>query len=208
MTRTRTSTYLSKSGMAFCLMTTTLLVAACTSSPPVRPAASAPQTQRSQIDYGVITAVQRVDIQNRDAQAAGALVGGLLGVASGSGQSSSNRALRGLGGAAVGSRVGGAAGSATGFEYTILINGTNTIRIVTEKAGLRVGDCLSVERGQFNNIRLVPDERCEISTAAPAPAPAAITEADACTAATQQLLAAETDADFDRAERRMRMLCK
>jgi len=192
--------------MAFCLMTTTLLVAACTSSPPVRPAASAPQTQRSQIDYGVITAAQRVDIQNRDAQAAGALVGGLLGVASGSGQSSSNRALRGLGGAAVGSRVGGAAGSATGFEYTILINGTNTIRIVTEKAGLRVGDCLSVERGQFNNIRLVPDERCAISTAAPAPA--AISEADACTAATQQLLAAESDADFDRAERRMRMLCK
>ena len=206
MTNACTPTYRMKSGRALSLMMVALLIAACASSPPVGSRASGPQTQRSQIDYGRITAVQRVDIRNPDAQAAGALVGGLLGVASGSGQSSSNRALRGLGGAAVGSRVGGAAGSTTGFEYTILINGTNTIRIVTEKAGLRIGDCLSVERGQFNNIRLAPDERCEITAAVPPPA--AVSEADACTAATRLLLDAETDADFDRAERRMRMLCK
>jgi len=30
---------------------------------------------------------------------------------------------------------------------------------VTEKAGLRVGDCVSVERGSFNNIRLAADDR-------------------------------------------------
>jgi len=161
----------------------------------------------SRISYGLITAVQQVDIRNQGAQATGALVGGLLGVASGSGQSNSNRALRGLGGAAVGNRVGGAAGSTTGFEYTVLINGTNTIRMVTEKAGLRVGDCVSVERGQFNNIRLAPDERCDVRTAAAAPTAAAVGEADACAAATELLLTAETDADFDRAERRMRMLC-
>jgi hypothetical protein len=73
------------------------------------------------VSYGRITAVRQVDIQNQGAQAAGTLVGGALGVASGSGQSRSNRALRGLGGAAVGSRVAGAAGSTTGFEYTVLI---------------------------------------------------------------------------------------
>lgn len=161
--------------------------------------------QSSMINYGRITAVRQVDLQNQGAQNTGALIGGLAGVATGSGQSRSNRALRGLGGAAVGSRVGAAAGSSTGFQYTILIGGTNTIQIVTEKAGLRVGDCVSVERGQFNNIRLAADERCELATAAVPQA--AVAEADACAAATQQLLNAQTDEEFDRAERRMRLLC-
>ena len=161
--------------------------------------------QTSVISYGRITAVRQVDLQNQGAQTTGALVGGLLGVASGSGQSSSNRALRGLGGAAVGGRVAGAAGSSTGFEYTILINGTNTIRMVTNEGGLRTGDCVSVERGQFNNLRLVDDARCNTPTA-PA-SRAAAGEADACATATQQVLTATTDAEFDRAERRMRLLC-
>jgi outer membrane lipoprotein SlyB len=140
--------------------------------------------QTSVISYGRITAVRQVDLQNQGAQTTGALVGGLLGVASGSGQSSSNRALRGLGGAAVGGRVAGAAGSSTGFEYTILINGTNTIRMVTNEGGLRTGDCVSVERGQFNNLRLVDDARCNTPTA---PASRAATgEADACAAATRR----------------------
>jgi outer membrane lipoprotein SlyB len=157
------------------------------------------------VSYGRITAVRQVDIQNPGAQSAGTIVGGALGVASGSGQSRSNRALRGLGGAAVGSRVAGAAGSSTGFEYTVLI-GQNTIRMVTEQAGLRVGDCVSVERGAFNNIRLAEDARCDAAANAPVPA-SARAEADACVAAKDQLLNAATDADFDRAERRMRLLC-
>ena len=60
------------------------------------------------VSYGRITAVRQVDIQNQGANSAGTIIGGALGVASGSGQSSSNRALRGLGGAAVGSRLAGA----------------------------------------------------------------------------------------------------
>lgn len=162
--------------------------------------------QASRVSYGRITAVRQVDLQNQDAQAAGTVVGGLAGLATGSGQSRSNRALRTLGGAAIGGRVAGAAATTRGFEYTILISGTNTIRVVTEKAGLRVGDCVSVETGQFNNIRLAPDERCDAAAAAAVPAPAAAA-ADACAAATQQLLEATTDEEFDRAERRMRLLC-
>jgi outer membrane lipoprotein SlyB len=161
---------------------------------------------QSTVTHGRITAVRQVNIENQGANAAGTIVGGALGVASGSGQSRSNRALRGVGGAAVGSRLAGAAGSSTGFEYTVLIGGTNTIRIVTEQAGLRVGDCVSVERGQFNNIRLADDARCAAAANAQASA-ADRAEADACLAAKDQLLNAATDADFDRAERRMRLLC-
>jgi outer membrane lipoprotein SlyB len=159
---------------------------------------------QTNVTHGRITAVRQVNIENPGANAAGTIVGGALGVASGSGQSRSNRALRGVGGAAVGSRLAGAAGSSTGFEYTVLINNTNTIRIVTEQAGLRVGDCVSVERGQFNNIRLADDARCAAGAAVPASASA---EADACVQAKEQLLNASTDAEFDRAERRMRLLC-
>ena len=158
------------------------------------------------VSYGRITAVRQVNIQNQGAQAAGSLVGGALGVASGSGQSRSNRALRGVGGAAAGNRLAGAAGSSTGFEYTVLIGGTNTIRITTEQAGMRVGDCVSVERGQFNNLRLVDDARCNAAANTPVPA-SAVAEADACVAAKDQLLNAVTDADFALAERRMRLLC-
>jgi outer membrane lipoprotein SlyB len=158
------------------------------------------------VTYGRITAVRQVNIENQGARSAGTLVGGALGVASGSGQSASNRALRGVGGAAVGNRLAGAAGSSTGFEYTVLIGGTNTIRMVTEQAGLRVGDCVSVERGSLNNIRLAPDARCEAAANTPVPA-SATADANACAAAKDQLLNAATDADFDRAERRMRLLC-
>lgn len=173
---------------------------------------------QSTVSYGRITNVRQVTIDNQGAQAAGTLVGGALGVASGSGQSRSNRALRGIGGAAVGSRVAGAASGTTGFEYTVLI-GNQTTRITTEQAGLRVGDCVSVERGQFNNIRLVSDDRCNAPAArpaaapaaaparAPAPAPEDVGAATACDVAKQQLLEAETDEEFDRAERRMRLLC-
>ena len=167
--------------------------------------------QSTTVSYGRITAVRQVELRNPDAQATGALIGGLAGLATGSGQSSSNRALRGIGGAAIGGRVAGAAGSSTGFEYTVLINGTNTIQIVTEQAGLRVRDCVSVERGAFNNIRLAADERCDAAAAAAAAAAAvpqqATAAANACVAAKEQLLAAETDEDFDRAERRVRLLC-
>jgi outer membrane lipoprotein SlyB len=161
--------------------------------------------QASRVSYGRVTAVRQVDIQNPDARAAGAMVGGLAGLATGSGQSGSNRALRTIGGAAVGGRVAGAATRATGFEYTILVGGTRTVQIVTEKV-LRVGDCVSVEMGQFNNVRLAPDERCDAPAGA-APPPAAVSAADACAQATQQLLDAQTDEEFDRAERRMRLLC-
>lgn len=181
-------------------------------------AAGAALAQSSNVSYGRITAVSQGSASTGNAQTGGAVVGGALGLISGSGQSSSNQALRTIGGAAAGRRVGAMASSRPTFEYTVLLGGTSTIRIVTDEAGMRVGDCVSVERGNFNNLRLVDDARCAAparapaagQTAAPAPAPApasAVREADACVAAKESLLAAETDEAFDRAERRVRLLC-
>jgi outer membrane lipoprotein SlyB len=180
---------------------------------------------QTRVQYGRITAVTPTTVDDSTGRNVGRVVGGGIGLASGSGQSSSNRALRTVGGAAAGRRVGELATRTQAFEYTVLIGGTNTIRIVSEQAGKRVGDCVSVEQGQFANIRLVPDSRCAppprpaaaapapARAPAPAPAPApAVNQADqraanACEQAKQQLLAAETDEAFDLAERRMRLLC-
>ncbi|MFN9030685.1 MAG: hypothetical protein ACK54C_10980 [Betaproteobacteria bacterium] len=170
------------------------------------------------VQYGRITNVQAVSVTDPGSRAAGALVGGAIGVATGSGQSGSNRALRGLGGAAAGRAVGGSVGSSQAFEYTVLIDGTQTTRIVSDQAGKRVGDCVAVEQGQFANIRLVPDSRCAPARApqaaapakaAPAAAPVAadVQAATACDQAKAQVLAAATDDEFIVAERRMRLLC-
>lgn len=130
---------------------------------------------QSRVQYGRITAVRQTTVDDNSGRNVGRLVGGGIGLASGGGQSGSNRALRTVGGAAVGGRVGDLVTRTQAFEYTVLIGGTNTIRIVSEQAGKRVGDCVAVEQGQFANIRLVSDARCSPPprpAAAPAAAPA------------------------------------
>jgi outer membrane lipoprotein SlyB len=170
---------------------------------------------QTSVSYGRITAVNPVTQASGRAQTTGALIGGGIGLATGSGQSGSNRALRTIGGGFAGQQIGRLASNRQAFEYTVLMGGTQTITVVTDESGMRVGDCVAVERGSFNNLRLVDDARCAparrtTAAAPPAPAPApreAVRQADACIAAKEQLLKAETDETFDRAERRVRLLC-
>lgn len=172
---------------------------------------------QSRVQYGRITHAVVVTDTSNSARNVGTVVGGTVGLVSGSGQSGSNRALRTVGGAAAGRGVGNLAGRSQAFEYTVLIDGRTTMRVVSDQAGKRVGDCVAVERGNFDNIRLVPESRCAAPAAArpaaaPAPAPAAPPAADvdaatACDQAKQQVLDADTDEAFALAERRMRLLC-
>ena len=171
-----------------------------------------PADAQSRVQYGRITSVVPTTVTDSTAQTVGTLVGGGIGLASGSGQSGSNRALRTIGGAAAGRGVTNLATRSQAFEYTVLLDGTTTTRIVSDQAGKRIGDCVAVEQGQFTNIRLVPDARCNPPPrpAAPAPAPipaAEVEAANACDQAKLQVLSAETDEAFALAERRMRLLC-
>jgi hypothetical protein len=156
------------------------------------------------VGYGRITAVNRVEVANATAQNRGALVGGTIGLVSGRNQSNSNQALRTGAGAFAGNRIAQNNSGGQAFEYTIL-QGGRTVTVVTDEGGLRVGDCVSVERGAFNNLRLVDDARC--APRAAAPTSSAVKEANACVAAKDALLKADTDESFDRAERRVRLLC-
>jgi len=170
------------------------------------------------VSFGRITAVTMVTQDNQNARVGGTIVGGVIGAAAGSGRSGSNRALGGLGGAFAGNQIGRIATQRQAFQYTILMGGTQTITMVTDQAGKRVGDCVAVERGEFNNLRLVADSKCgpspraaQAQPAAPPP-PAQPTagdrsQAESCIRAKEQLLDAETEDAFDRAERRVRLLC-
>ena len=179
--------------------------------------ASAATTASAQttVNYGRITAVNLITEQNRAAQTGGAVLGGALGAASARNRSGGTAALRAGAGVLGGQAIGRIATQRQSFEYTILIDGTSTVRMVTDEAGLRVGDCVAVERGGFNNLRLVDDSRCNPrpaaqgqKAAAPPKATAAdVRQADACIQAKDRLLDAETEDDFERAYRRVRLLC-
>lgn len=95
-------------------------------------------------------------------------------------------------------------GQSQAFKYTVLLGGTQSTRIRTEQAGLRIGDCAAVERGGMNNIRLVSEDRCAEGVTVPL---REVETADACIGAKEQLLEAETDAAFDLTERRVRLIC-
>ena len=165
--------------------------------------ASFPLSANTAVSYGKITAVKPVKVEDSSAQTAGALVGGVIGIVSGRGHSSSNRTLRAVGGGIAGQQVAKLASTKQAFEYTILVGGATTT-VVTDEAGMRVGDCVAVERGAYTNLRLVADSQC---TPKAKPLPAAAREASACTAAKDEVVKAQTDEAFDRAERKMRLLC-
>jgi hypothetical protein len=161
---------------------------------------------QGRVQFGRITNVAATTETSSTAQNVGTIVGGGIGLASGSGNSSSNRALRTIGGAAAGRGIGTLAGRSQAWEYTVLVDGRTTVRVISDQAGKRIGDCVAVEQGQFNNIRLVADAMCD--NAATGPGRTAANEtASACDQAKALVLAAETDADFASAERRMRLLC-
>lgn len=166
--------------------------------------ASASIWAQTSVNYGKITSVKPVTVENTQAQTAGALIGGALGLLSGRGHSGSNQALRAVGGGVAGHTLGKLTSSKQAFEYTILMGGTSTVTVVTDEAGMRIGDCVAVERGSYVNLRLAADAQC-----APGAKPSANAsrEADACTKAKDELLAAKDDASFDRAERKVRLLC-
>jgi len=159
---------------------------------------------QTNVTYGKITAAKPVSVENGQAQVAGAVVGGTLGLISGRNQSSSNKALRATVGGVAGQQLAKQASGKQALEYTVLVEGRTTQTVVTDEAGMRVGDCVAVETGAYANRRLVPDARCTHGTK---PTAQAKREATACSKAKDEVLAASDDEAFARAERKVRLLC-
>ena len=103
-----------------------------------------------------------------------------------------------VGGALVGGVIGLISGRGHSGSNQVLRAGDGGL------AGLRVGDCVAVGRGSYTNLRLVAVAQCQPKAR---PAPAATRDANAFTAEKREVVKAQTDADFDRTERKMRLLC-
>ena len=156
------------------------------------------------VTYGTVTAVRLVTTESGGAQAGGAIAGGTIGLIAARNQSGGTQALAGVGGALAGQQIGRVASRRQAFQYTILLGGTTTVTMLTDEGGFRIGDCVAVERGTFNNMRLADDSRCAQNVSAP---PEAVRASNACISAKDTLLLAKTDEEFDRAERSVRLLC-
>ena len=163
--------------------------------------------QRTFIQYGTVRHVEQVRLQS-DA-AAGALIGGTIGlVASGGSRMAPRNALVG---AAVGTAATAAVqGDRTGIAYTVEMLDGSTIRIISNQSEIRVGDCVAIERaGETNNIRRERPEFCarDNQAAVQAVLPEAEAAAQHCEAAKEELVNASTPEAVELATRKINLLC-
>lgn len=166
--------------------------------------------QSTTIRTGSVTGVQNVDLRSGSA-AGGAVVGGALGAALSSSKSSSTRKRN----AAIGALLGGAAAASrttTGRSYTVATRDGTIIQVATEQTEIQIGDCVFIEEHRSGtNIRRAPDSACEIESQELLVDEdvAAVLQQDAasCFAARQELADADDDATFERAVRKVKLLC-
>jgi outer membrane lipoprotein SlyB len=173
-------------------------------------AGNAQASKMVSVNYGTITGVNQQEKDTTGGKAGGALLGGLVGLATGKGKSGSNKALRSLGGAAVGSAVGGAVARGTEIVYTVSLVKGGTVRIIMDSGNFHSGDCVAVEQGGASaNLRRVSEEFCSHNASVPQQYKVEHEkEADECAQAKQQLLDAQTEDAIKAAQMKMNILCQ
>jgi outer membrane lipoprotein SlyB len=163
--------------------------------------------QQTTIRFGTVTHVEQVR-QQSDA-AAGAIIGGTLGlIGSGGSRNAGRNAL--LGAAIGGAGTAAVQGNRTAIAYTVNLLDGSTIRIITDQSEIRVGDCVAIERaGETNNIRRRPASYCVRENQPVVQAVRIDTETLSahCEAAKDELVRATTPEAVDVAIRKVRLLC-
>ena len=172
-------------------------------------AGQAQATKLSAVAYGTISAVSKQEKDTSGGSTGGAIIGGLLGLATGSGKSTGSKVLRSGVGAAAGSAVGGSMASGSEMAYTVDLVGGGTVRVVMDSGNFHQGDCVSVERGSTNNMRRVSSEYCSHNAEVPEVYKEEHQkEANECAQAKQELLAAKDEAAVKTAHMKMNILCQ
>ena len=162
-----------------------------------------------QISYGKVQSVEEINLQS-DAGKSSA-VGGLWGLAINSHGNSSDMAS----GAAIGALLGGlttkiSEGSSQAWGYMVQKSNGSVVKVVSDNSHLTAGDCAVMETGETTNIRRVAAELCQSSLP-----PETLNvidgshrdDADECNEAKQELLAANTVDQLDRAKVKVEVLC-
>jgi hypothetical protein len=164
--------------------------------------------QSTRVQFGVVRTAKEVPLDSNAAR--GAVIGGMLGIVSGSG-STSRRARNGIVGAGAGGALTNAAeGSRTGMSYTVDILDGSSTTIVSDQREIHEGDCVAIEQvGNTANIRRTSASYCNKSNqqAVGSVAAHSASEATACEAAKQELAATTTQSAADAAARKADLLC-
>ena len=157
--------------------------------------------------------VERKKVKLKDNSAAkGALIGGTIGLAAGSGKSGKSKRKRTAIGAGAGAALGSAKKKDDGMEYTVKTSEGTLIKVVSDQTQIQRGDCVAVEEsGGRANIRRMSQTACDPESKSlmndPAIQEEMQEEAAECTAAKKELVAAKTDEEVDRALRKISILC-
>ncbi len=163
-----------------------------------------------QIQQGIVIAAEATNLQS--AAGKGAALGGAVGYYTAKDKSRSKRWRNSaIGAAAGGGATRAAEGNLDGMAYTVQTASGGVIRIVSDQTQISVGDCVTVEQAGdgATNIRRSPPALCEV----PADQLDAdiqedlVEEAADCLEAKRQMLDAQTDADMERALRKVQILC-
>ncbi len=158
------------------------------------------------VRYAEITEVRREPLPS--AAPAGAVVGGFTGLVLARRQSGGRQIASGIGGAALGALAASALeGDRRGYAYTLRYADGTTSRFVTEKGYLQSGDCVSIERGQYANIRRVPNTLCSGGRTIAQVDEEHRRDARLCHDSKGQLLAAATSEEIEAASRKVEILC-
>lgn len=174
------------------------------------PCATAQKSGQSmQIQYGVV--IESAVVQKQSDAGKAALVGGAIGYGLTRNKSSTTKAAASVAGAGLaGAAKSRSEGSREARQYTVK-TAAGTVAIISDQTEIQINDCVIVENpGNTNaNIRRVDPTFCD-----PASAPVVaelqdevMEEAEECAAAKRELAAADSDAAFDRALRKVEILC-
>ena len=165
--------------------------------------------QSMSVQHGVVVGAK--DIKEKSNAGKGAVLGGALGygVTSSSRSSSSKRKNTAIGAAAGAAAANKAQGDRSAKEYTVETLG-GMIAIISDQTQIVVGDCVVVEQGgKTANIRRVDPVMCEPESQEVVAElqDEMLEEAEECAMAKSELAAAQDDASFDRALRKVEILC-
>ena len=135
-------------------------------------------------------------------------MGGFTGLVLSRNQSTGRQVASGIGGAALGGLATAALeGDRLGYNYRLRFQDGTVSDFITEKGYLQSGDCVSVERGQYANIRRVPTGLCDAGPSV-AVDQLYVRDAEQCHAAKEQLLAASSDEEIEIASRKVSIICQ
>lgn len=175
--------------------------------------ASSVQAQSPTVEYGVVTGVNEIEVDNSKsnlAKGGGGLLGGVVGYTFGKG-STAGKKRRGIilgaaGGALLGKEATKDAGKAKAYEYVVQLNTGDNVSITTEQARIDVGDCVTIERGESANIRRVSQVHCQDKESEATAEH--IAEAKECAAAKAAISDTETDEAIVGAVKKARLSCE